>query len=104
MAVNPELPAWPGPSSPGLLHELARTRAGRSGLRGTCLISADPVARHCRGTAIQIMAQDASYDAFLRGTLLPFLRAFERPIAIACSRLLTLPPLPPRPLFAVPRL
>jgi hypothetical protein len=35
-------------------------------------------------------------------TFLPFLRAFERPIAIACFRLFTLPPLPPRPLLAVP--
>jgi hypothetical protein len=45
-----------------------------------------------------------TYEAFLRGTFLPSLRAFERPMAIACSRLLTLPPLPPGPLFAVPRL
>src|ERR1700747_343401 len=41
------------------------------------------------------------YDFFL-GTFLPFLRAFDSPIAIACLRLLTFPPLPPRPLFAVP--
>ena len=36
------------------------------------------------------------------GTFAPFLRASERPIAIACLRLLTLPPLPPLPelLFA----
>src|ERR1700758_2605258 len=39
---------------------------------------------------------------FFFGTRLPFLRALERPIAIACLRLFTLPPLPPRPLFAVP--
>src|ERR1700680_2479391 len=43
-------------------------------------------------------------DAFLRGTFLPSLRAFERPMAMACFRLFTLPPLPPGPLFAVPRL
>src|ERR1700684_882935 len=36
------------------------------------------------------------------GTFFPFLRAFERPMAIACLRLFTFPPLPPRPLFAVP--
>ena len=41
--------------------------------------------------------------AFLRGTRAPFLRASERPMAIACFRLLTLPPLPPRPDFSVPR-
>src|SRR6266852_2057089 len=40
--------------------------------------------------------------AFLRGTFTPFLRASERPIAIACSRLFTLPPLPPLPERSVP--
>jgi hypothetical protein len=35
------------------------------------------------------------------GTFLPFLRAFESAIAIACFRFLTRPPLP---LFALPRL
>src|ERR1700744_3849975 len=39
---------------------------------------------------------------FFFGTRLPFLRALERPIAIACLRVFTLPPLPPRPLLAVP--
>jgi membrane protein len=38
------------------------------------------------------------------GTFLPFLRAFDNPIAIACFRLFTLPPFPPFPLLAVPRL
>jgi hypothetical protein len=42
-------------------------------------------------------------DLFL-GTFLPCLRAFDKPMAIACLRLLTLPALPPRPLRAVPRL
>ena len=42
-------------------------------------------------------------DLFL-GTFLPCLRAFDKPMAIACLRLLTLPPLPPLPLCAVPRL
>jgi hypothetical protein len=37
-----------------------------------------------------------------RGTLAPFFRASERPIAIACLRLLTRPPLPPGPLRSVP--
>jgi hypothetical protein len=43
-------------------------------------------------------------DALFRGTFFPFLRALESPIAIACFLLLTRPPLPPRPLLAVPRL
>jgi hypothetical protein len=37
-----------------------------------------------------------------RGTLAPFFRASERPIAIACFRLVTLPALPPLPLRSVP--
>jgi len=41
------------------------------------------------------------FDVFF-GTFLPFLRAFDRPIAIACLRLFTRPPRPPRPLLAVP--
>src|SRR5262245_47338541 len=41
---------------------------------------------------------------FLRGTFLPFLRALESAMAIACLRLFTLPPFPPLPLFAFPRL
>ena len=40
--------------------------------------------------------------AFLRGTLAPARRASERPIAIACFRLVTF--LPDRPLFKVPLL
>src|SRR5437660_952380 len=38
------------------------------------------------------------------GTRLPSRRASDRPIAIACLRLFTLPPLPPLPLLSVPRL
>ena len=40
-------------------------------------------------------------DRFL-GTFAPFSRASESPIAIACSRLFTVPPLPPRPRLSVP--
>jgi hypothetical protein len=40
---------------------------------------------------------------FFCGTLAPFLRASERPMAIACFLLLTVPPLPPLPDFKVPR-
>jgi hypothetical protein len=36
------------------------------------------------------------------GTFFPFLRASESPIAIACLRLLTVPPLPPLPRFSLP--
>jgi hypothetical protein len=43
-----------------------------------------------------------AYLDFLRGTLAPFLRASERPIAMACLRLLTLPPLPLLPDLSVP--
>ena len=41
-------------------------------------------------------------DALLRGTFAPFFRASDNPIAIACLRLFTRPPLPPLPLFSVP--
>src|SRR4029077_13372040 len=41
-------------------------------------------------------------EAFFRGTFLPFFRASESPIAMACLRLFTLPPLPPFPLRSVP--
>src|SRR5579883_1610596 len=47
-------------------------------------------------------------DFFLRppffffGTFLPFLRASDRPMAMACLRLFTLPPLPPLPLLSLP--
>jgi hypothetical protein len=40
--------------------------------------------------------------AFFFGTFAPFFRASERPIAIACLRLFTLPPLPPLPERKVP--
>jgi hypothetical protein len=41
-------------------------------------------------------------DDFFAGTFFPFWRASERPIAIACLRLVTFLPL--RPLLSVPRL
>jgi hypothetical protein len=43
----------------------------------------------------------SAHDAIFVGTFLPFFRALDRPTAIACLRLFTLPP---RPLLAVPRL
>src|ERR1700734_2607812 len=42
------------------------------------------------------------YDCDFFGTFAPFLRASERPIAIACLRLFTAPPLPPFPERRVP--
>src|SRR5438552_15649203 len=41
---------------------------------------------------------------FFFGTLAPFFLASESPIAMACFRVFTRPPLPPFPLFNVPRL
>jgi hypothetical protein len=43
------------------------------------------------------------FDFFLGGTLAPFLRASDNPIAIACLRLFTVPPFPPLLRFSVPR-
>lgn len=43
------------------------------------------------------------FDFFLGGTLAPFLRASDKPIAIACLRLFTVPPFPPLLRFSVPR-
>ena len=42
------------------------------------------------------------YDCAFFGTLAPFFRASESPIAIACLRLFTAPPLPPFPERRVP--
>src|SRR5215210_8903367 len=41
---------------------------------------------------------------FLAGTFAPFFRASDKPIAMACSRLFTLPPWPDFPRLSVPRL
>src|ERR1700722_7826136 len=42
------------------------------------------------------------YDCAFFGTLAPFFRASDSPIAIACLRLFTVPPLPPFPERRVP--
>jgi hypothetical protein len=47
---------------------------------------------------------DRFLDDRWRGTLAPFFRASDRPMAMACLRLVTFPPRPPFPLFSVPRL
>src|ERR1700724_2346478 len=56
------------------------------------------------GAAIRQVARGEvyCYDAFFLGTFAPFFRASERPIAIACFRLFTVPPFPPGPDFSVP--
>lgn len=48
------------------------------------------------------LRNESGYAAFLRGIFAPFFRASESPMAMACLRLLTFPPLPPWPLFKVP--
>lgn len=39
----------------------------------------------------------------MRGTLAPFFRASDKPMAMACLRLFTRPPFPPLPDRSVPR-
>jgi hypothetical protein len=54
---------------------------------------------------LRVAADFDDFDVdFLAATFLPFLRASERPMAIACLRLFTVPPRPPLPLLSVPRL
>src|SRR5437879_3208114 len=48
------------------------------------------------------MKRDLAQAAFFLGTLAPFFRASESPMAIACFRLVTCPPLPPLPERSVP--
>src|SRR5256714_2955956 len=64
--------------------------------------------RSCRGVLKKTPRQ---YDCHVqrlelrrRGTFAPFLRASDKPIAIACLRLFTRPPFPPLPLRSVPLL
>ena len=51
---------------------------------------------------LELLRDELFLDELFRGTFAPFLRASERPIAIACLRLFTVPPLPPLPLLSVP--
>ena len=51
----------------------------------------------------ELFREELFLDERFCGTLAPFFRASERPIAIACFRLFTVPPFPPRPDFSVPR-
>src|ERR1700689_1790878 len=51
---------------------------------------------------VRKMSDGAQLDFFF-GTLAPFLRASDRPMAMACLRLFTTPPLPPFPDLSLPR-
>jgi hypothetical protein len=55
----------------------------------------------CRGFFVRYLV-DFPLEDFFRGTFPPFFRASESPMAIACLRLFTLPPLPPFPDLSVP--
>jgi hypothetical protein len=60
--------------------------------------SAHAVSALHRPSSLRVAAESVlllGYAAFFLGTLAPFFRASESPIAIACLRLFTLPPLPP---------
>jgi hypothetical protein len=48
------------------------------------------------------LARERPDEDFRAGTLAPFLRASDSPIAIACFRLVTRPPCPDFPRFSVP--
>ncbi len=74
--------------------ESEKRLTGRSGPRFLVLLS---------GPSAECPIQRLHAVGFL-GTFLPFFRALDRLIAMACLRLFTLPPLPPLPLLAVPRL
>jgi hypothetical protein len=55
----------------------------------------------CFGSGLTVWSRSGQRDLF-RGTFAPFSRASERPIAMACFRLLTRPPFPPLPERRVP--
>ena len=87
---------------PWLPFALNRTITGRR--LGEMLTGRREAARACRACHTRSGRRRNAYDFDLRrfGTFRPFLRASERPIAIACLRLVTFFPL--RPLRSVPRL
>src|ERR1700710_709201 len=59
-------------------------------------------ARTQKGRAWHAQLPELRLRAAFFGTFLPFLRASESPMAMACLRLLAAPPLPPLPRFSVP--
>src|SRR5262249_16571158 len=58
----------------------------------------------CRPCSTGMLLVRSKVYFFFLGTLLPFLRALENAMAIACLRFFTLPPFPTLPLFALPLL
>jgi hypothetical protein len=51
---------------------------------------------------IAVTSSSINQRRFLGGIFAPFFRASDRPIAMACFLLFTVPPLPPFPDFSVP--
>jgi hypothetical protein len=86
------------PSSAGSAPTRRARRSPPLERRGSCKREPDD----CEDCFSTVAVRSRIHDFFLFGTFLPFFRALERPIAIACLRLFTLPPLPPRPLLALP--
>ena len=78
--------------------ETATYANGREPFTGLCLVACSP-ARPTRTLPSQPQWVHLRPDLFF-GTRIPFLRASERPMAIACLRLFTFLPLVP--LFSVP--
>jgi uncharacterized membrane protein len=61
------------------------------------------VGSDARGNGLRAEAAlEQGWSYFFLGTFAPFLRASERPMAMACFLLFTLPPLPPLPERNVP--
>jgi hypothetical protein len=61
------------------------------------------IPRDARGNGLRAEAAlEEGWSYFFLGTFAPFLRASERPMAMACFLLFTLPPLPPLPERSVP--
>jgi len=78
----------------------ARREAGGTRRDHSKVIAADIELQAIR--ALPVFFPNYRDDVFFLGTFAPFLRASERPIAIACLRLFTVPPFPPRPDLSVP--
>src|SRR5579859_1662211 len=124
MSRSPSIPCWACPScSPPSLCWRGSSRAANA---GRCI---PPASNHCRGASackhetdpsrahptvpqpdssggagahLDLRLADLRLAVFFFGTFLPARRASDRPIAMACLRLLTLAP--ERPLLKVPRL
>ena len=86
------------------VRRLARTRliAGHIYYKNRIHFSEPEEIRRQKADATIRWRRMSQLDFFV-GTLAPFLRASDSPMAMACFRLLTLPPLPPLPERSVPR-